>query len=73
MVKDFVNLTLAGKPEQTTAPTVTEDVTTVPIDTQAPTQEEQTEQAAGGCHAAVCSACLLALIPLAACVLKKKQ
>ena len=73
VVKDFVNLTLAGKPEQTAAPTVTEDVTTEPLTTQAPTQEEQTEQAAGGCHAAVCSVCLLSLIPLAACVLKKKQ
>lgn len=74
LVKDFVNLTLQGKPEQTTEEMTTEEITTAapPLteQTEAPTTEAQTEQS--GCGAVI-GMSALALLLCAAFVLEKKD
>lgn len=71
LVKDFINMTLAGKPEDTTEATTTEQITT-----EASTTEEITTAQADtqpqGCGAMIGGAMLALLLP-AAVVLKKKK
>ena len=81
IVRDFVNLTLEGKPDATTEQP-TEQPTTEQITTQAPLVEQTTEVTApgaddqvkpGGCGAVIGGASLALLLPALACVFKKKE
>lgn len=81
IVKDFINLTLAGKPDATTEQS-TEQPTTQEITTQAPLVEQTTEAIStqtevevesGGCGAVIGGVCLALLLPALACVCKKKK
>ncbi|MBQ7378687.1 MAG: hypothetical protein IJW70_03290 [Clostridia bacterium] len=77
LVKDFVNLTLAGKPEPTQTEQTSEEVTIqAPLaeqPTQTPASENETEAQSGGCGAILGSVGVIALLPFAALLRKKND
>ena len=68
LVRDFVNLTLTGKPADTEEQATTEQITTAPPLTEAPTDREQSD----GCGAVMGSGLMLLLLS-AAWLLQKRD